>query len=147
MAPRFGRPGLWLLLALAGTGLAAGVLAYLGRGGPPLAQALADPAALSMPLVEAVPGQPHRLRLSADAARRLGIATAAVRPASATGALRLPGALLLDPDALVRLRARFAGEVVALGQYEGAEEGTPASVAHRPLRPGDPVKRNQLMAT
>src|SRR5262249_26609642 len=63
------------------------------------------------------------------------------------GSLKLPGSLLLDPDYLVRVRARFPGEVVVIGPNDGEGDGPiPSPSVRRPLRPGDPVKRNQLLA-
>src|SRR5262249_45591567 len=72
---------------------------------------------------------------------QLGLVTAAVQQAPSRATLRLPGTLLLDPSSLVRVRARFAGEVIAVSSLGAAEDG------RRLLRPGDRVRKHQLLAS
>jgi multidrug efflux pump subunit AcrA (membrane-fusion protein) len=61
---------------------------------------------------------------------------------AATKRLRLSGKLFVDPNRLSRIHARFAGQVVELGRVESAAEDGES----RPLRYGDAVRRDQLLA-
>ncbi|HEX4145001.1 MAG TPA: efflux RND transporter periplasmic adaptor subunit [Pirellulales bacterium] len=54
--------------------------------------------------------------------------------------LRLSGKLFVDPNRLSRVHSRFAGQVVELGRFD------PADGESRPLRHGDAVRRDQLLA-
>jgi cobalt-zinc-cadmium efflux system membrane fusion protein len=61
----------------------------------------------------------------------------------------LAGCLAIPSNRLVRIHPRFAGEVVALGSVGGGEANTPAGespTAGRPLRLGDRVQKDQLLA-
>jgi cobalt-zinc-cadmium efflux system membrane fusion protein len=81
-----------------------------------------------------VPGQPGALRLPADMLTRLGIQSSEVRPrAASVRRLELAGVLAIDPDRMVHVGSRFAGEVVEVG-----------GVALP--RAGDRVKKDQLLA-
>src|SRR3954451_2229138 len=71
---------------------------------------------------------------------RLGVRTEPARVATHPGALVLRGMLAVDPERLVRVRARFGGEVVEVGTTRGAE----GKMRH--LRPGDRVGRDTLLA-
>jgi cobalt-zinc-cadmium efflux system membrane fusion protein len=71
---------------------------------------------------------------------RLGVRSEPARPSTHPGALVLRGALTIDPERLVRVRARFGGEVVEVGTTRGAEG------KERHLRPGDRVARDQTLA-
>ncbi len=90
---------------------------------------------------------PHSIRLSSDGVKSLGIATTRVEPAPPPEPLRLSGSLLLDPSRLVRIHARFPGELVSLGMVpvEAGESG-PGKAELRPLRYGDKVAKDQLLA-
>jgi cobalt-zinc-cadmium efflux system membrane fusion protein len=139
--------GLVILLALI---VGAAVLPTLGITGLPnlLAGKQANKEVLSTgqpaPVaVEAVPGNPNALRVPADVHRTLGIQTAVVDRARTPHPLELAGSLAFNPDRLARIHTRFPGEVVEIGPYEGPGDGL---ASHRPLRFGDPVKENQLLA-
>jgi cobalt-zinc-cadmium efflux system membrane fusion protein len=56
--------------------------------------------------------------------------------------LRLSGKLFVDPNRLSRVHSRFAGQVVELGPVDPAAEVGQS----RPLRYGDAVRRDQLLA-
>src|SRR4051812_48718197 len=71
---------------------------------------------------------------------RLGVRTEPARIATHPGALVLRGMLAIDPERLVRVRARFGGEVVEVGTTRGAE----GKMRH--LRSGDRVGRDTLLA-
>ncbi|MFO0969205.1 MAG: efflux RND transporter periplasmic adaptor subunit [Gemmataceae bacterium] len=89
------------------------------------------------------------IEISPQAVRAMRIETQVVgRTAGRKQTMRLAGCLSLDTNLLARVHSRFAGEVVALGTNLGTEitkreEETPSC---RPLRPGDAVKRGQLLA-
>jgi cobalt-zinc-cadmium efflux system membrane fusion protein len=79
------------------------------------------------------------LRVPAGLLAKLGAQTAEVtaRAAAAPRVLRLSGTLALDPTRVVRVRARSApAEVLEVGQAAGSRE----------LRPGDRVKKGDLLA-
>jgi cobalt-zinc-cadmium efflux system membrane fusion protein len=134
-------------LAWTGAGVAAALLAlgvvagsrYLGQSGEPLAEATERPTG-----AELVKGRRDTLRVPADVLRGLGVRTEVARQALEPQSLELPGSLNLDPSRLVRVHARFPGDVVELGEVtEGRGEfGT----APRPIRFGDTVKKDQLLA-
>jgi cobalt-zinc-cadmium efflux system membrane fusion protein len=93
---------------------------------------------------ELVKGRPDTIRVSHDVIRSLGVQTVVAEEATAPQPLELPGSLALDPDRLVRVHARFPGEVVELGEVtEGSGE---LATAPRPVRFGDEVKKDQLLA-
>jgi cobalt-zinc-cadmium efflux system membrane fusion protein len=89
------------------------------------------------------------VRLPPEMAAKLGIATAEARPRAAAArarVLRLPGSVGLDPARLMRIRVRFApAEVVEIGQV--AEPPDRTRDARRELRPGDAVKKGDLLAS
>jgi RNA polymerase sigma factor (sigma-70 family) len=117
-----------LVLALCLVGAGIGPLVGLAREG--------KPAAAAGP--ELIPAGPPSLRLPADMATRLGVKTAEVRERPALPrVLELTGSLALDT--VTRVRSRFAGEIVELGAHKEGD-GT------RPLRVGDAVKKDQLLA-
>ncbi len=85
--------------------------------------------------------RPHRsddktVVLPPDVLRSLDLRIAEAVPA--TGSRTLPpltGCLAVDPNRMVRIHSRFAGEIVDLGQVDG-----------RTLRNGDKVQANQVLA-
>jgi cobalt-zinc-cadmium efflux system membrane fusion protein len=93
---------------------------------------------------ELVPDRPDTIRVPPDAARSLGVQTVVAEEATAPHPLELPGSLALDPDRMVRVHARFPGEVVELGQATDGS-GDFATVP-RPVRFGDEVTKDQLLA-
>lgn len=99
-------------------------------------------------LFKLVPDKPDALVVSDDAVTAIHLETLAVSPARAPDPLRLPGQLGLDPNNLVPVHSRFAGEVVAVGTFEQkvTDENGKETVVKRLLRYGDPVKRDQILA-
>ncbi len=91
---------------------------------------------------------PATIRVSAAGMKSLGIETARVAHAPPPEPLRLSGSLLLDPNRLVRIHARFPGELVSLGMVpvDPAENGAAPWRNCRPLQYGDKVVKNQLLA-
>ncbi|HVX11864.1 MAG TPA: efflux RND transporter periplasmic adaptor subunit [Pirellulales bacterium] len=86
----------------------------------------------------------NSMQLSAEAVASIGLKLVTVEHAPAPEPLRLPGYLLVDPNTLVPIHSRFPGQVVQLGtteELDGAGQRHP-----RPLRFGDDVKREQLLA-
>jgi cobalt-zinc-cadmium efflux system membrane fusion protein len=88
-----------------------------------------------------VRGSGDGVRLPLNLLAKLGIQAAEVKARAAQPrVLVLQGSLALDPERLTRVRCRFApAEVVEIGK-PGGEEG------NRPLRPGDKVRKGQLLA-
>ncbi len=68
--------------------------------------------------------------------------SAAAIPTRRGGPLRLTGTLVLDPNRLSRVHARFAGQIMELGRFESPTGQEPS----RPLRYGDAVKKDQVLA-
>lgn len=103
--------------------------------------------------VKLVAGLPHTLEVPDDVRTALGIRKGAVdqvavaRPPTAAMPLLLPGSTALDPNRLMRVRARFApAEVVEIGQVpdETARDKHGMTV-FRELRSGDPVRKGALL--
>jgi cobalt-zinc-cadmium efflux system membrane fusion protein len=94
-----------------------------------------------------VPGMKDTLELPRDVVQKLGIQTAEIHAARQTRPLQLTGSLNFDPDHLAPVRARFAGEVVEIGQVEAPpENATNFHTEHRLVRYGDRVTKGQLLA-
>lgn len=102
---------------------------------------LSDPTspdkAASTPAMQLVSSEPGTLRLEPQVVRRLKIEVVPVQSSTTPVAMELFGTLGLDTGRLSRVHARFAGEVVELGQI-GPE---PQS-----LDIGDQVRKGQLLA-
>jgi cobalt-zinc-cadmium efflux system membrane fusion protein len=82
------------------------------------------------------------VRLPVDLRGKLGIQSAEVkaRGMARPRVLELPGSLTIDPERLTRVRCRCVPvEVIEIGKVEGKEED-------RELRPGDKVRKGQLLA-
>ena len=77
------------------------------------------------------------LIVPADVAKRLKVQTEPAQLSTAPSALDLSGSLILDPDRLAHVHARFPGEVVELGK---AGDGS------RPVAFGQHVRKGQLLA-
>jgi cobalt-zinc-cadmium efflux system membrane fusion protein len=95
------------------------------------------------PSAQPVPGDDNGLVLPASVADHVGIKTQVVHAPTEKRKLHLSGTLNLDANALSRVHARFGGEVIEIGPYKPAK----ASEADgRPLRAGDPVEKDALLA-
>src|SRR5262249_43168765 len=95
----------------------------------------------SATLIALSKNHPFSVRLThKNSAERLGITIGEVQPAPPPESLRLPGTLLIDPNRLVHIHTRFAGEAVSIGHVE---DGTTDA---RPLQYGDRVKKGQVLA-
>jgi cobalt-zinc-cadmium efflux system membrane fusion protein len=85
-----------------------------------------------------------------DISSSIGLEIAEVKKATRPRTMPpLPGNLNLDSDRLARVHTRFAGEIVALGTTQGDETGesqADAAASGRPLRFGDRVRKDQLLA-
>src|SRR5205807_7098419 len=85
------------------------------------------------------------IRLHPDAVRAWGLKTTEVQKAPPPAPLRLRGALLLDTDYLARVRSRFGGEVVDIGDAGGASL-LDRSADSGPIVLGARVRADQLLA-
>ncbi len=90
------------------------------------------------------------LAIHGDVSTSIGLQIAEVKKATRPRTMApLPGTLNLDSDRMPRVHARFPGEVMALGTTQG-EESTEArsdsASSGRPLRFGDHVRKDQLLA-
>jgi cobalt-zinc-cadmium efflux system membrane fusion protein len=88
------------------------------------------------------------LELPPEVARERVGETAVVPEKAAKRPLVLSGSLAFDLNHLYRIQSRFAGEVVELGTTTIKKPGIPESSEEnkRPLRYGDEVKRDDLLA-
>lgn len=78
----------------------------------------------------------------ADSAPAAAPASGAAAPATQPRTLVRSGRLVFDANRLSRIHARFAGNVVSIGQVQSGD----ATDQGRPLRFGDPVKQGQVLA-
>jgi cobalt-zinc-cadmium efflux system membrane fusion protein len=84
------------------------------------------------------------LIVSEAALKAIDLETTAVQAAPEPDPLLLPGYLSVDPNRLVPIHSRFPGQVIELGRITARDvDGT---VNDRPLRYGDPVKKDDLLA-
>jgi cobalt-zinc-cadmium efflux system membrane fusion protein len=105
--------------------------------------------------VELVKDQPHTLRVPEPVRIALGIRKGGqdqieiVQAPTQTRPLTLYGSTALDPGRLVRIRARFAPcEVVKIGEhpvYPGEPGNVSGQTEYRELRPGDRVKKGDVL--
>jgi cobalt-zinc-cadmium efflux system membrane fusion protein len=93
---------------------------------------------------------PDTITVPADVSSSIGLQLAEVKRASrARNMPPLPGSLNVDSDRMPRVLSRFAGEIMALGTTQGLESANTqveASSSGRPLRVGDHVRKDQLLA-
>jgi cobalt-zinc-cadmium efflux system membrane fusion protein len=105
--------------------------------------------------VELVPDQAHTLWVPEQVRTALGIRKGGkdqievVKVPTTTRPLTLYGSTALDPGRLVRIRARFAPcEVIKIGEhavYPGEPGNTSGQTEYRELRPGDRVKKGDVL--
>lgn len=142
------------LLIVTVLGLASLALMGLCALAMPRVRNLIHPAVTELPAsaefglpARLVPEKPDTLRLTPDAASKLKVQTTLVQSAPPPESLKLVGTLLIEPNSLARVRARFAGEVAQLGTSAGAGQGpSPSTGSHRPIRLGDKVTKDQVLA-
>jgi cobalt-zinc-cadmium efflux system membrane fusion protein len=95
------------------------------------------------------PVRPYTMRLAPETVRGLQVRVAPVKKA---GKLVLPaqiGTLGYDTDRLYAVRPRFQGEVIKIGEFTPNSkhlESFQKFLKHRPLSPGDPVKKGDVLA-
>ena len=117
---------------------------FLGPGATPPAEGVESPQAKLKESAHLVDGRRDILLVPGDVLRSLGVQMAPATRATEGQPLVLRGSLALDSDRLVRVHARFGGEVVEIGKTTaGAGE---FATAPRALRPGDKVAKDELLA-
>ncbi len=92
---------------------------------------------------------PDTLAVTPDVIKSLGVRTVEARPATKPRPLPpLAGSLALDADRMTRVHARFPGEIVQIGTTAQPETAGAAwqPTVLRPLRFGDKVEKDQLLA-
>jgi cobalt-zinc-cadmium efflux system membrane fusion protein len=147
------RPRRRRLLMLAGAGLvAAALLAVLAAVGMPDLQRILHPSSgtPAAPDLERtgsrLTDRPEEIELSADAAREMGICTEKVPRDVPPRVLNLLGSLTFNPNRLTSVKSLFPGKVISVGTTS-EPNGSPSSPSRqRPLRYGDPVKKDDLLA-
>lgn len=97
--------------------------------------------------VRLVADRPNTFTISPGVVKTLKVETTLVEKATHPRLLRLTGSLSFDPSYMVRVRSRFAGEVIDPGYANGPR--TPSAsfpTGAASLRPGDRVEKGQLLA-
>ncbi len=139
-----------LLFALIG-----GVVLYRGGlqkarnpGGKFSKGRVVEPSTTPPGLLSIVPGKPSSVRIGNEGMRVLGIDTVRVEAAPPPEPLKLSGSILLDPNRMVRVHARFPGELVSLGSVpvKASRSEDEAIVERRPLQFEDKVTKGQILA-
>jgi membrane fusion protein, heavy metal efflux system len=142
------RTAFFLTLGVAALiGLYAGVLKWDSAYGSRLIETESEAASTEPPLVKLCPVA-DTIQVSAAGLKTIGLQTVEVGPAPPPEPLRLPGSLSLDTDRMVRIHARFPGELVRLGETVNVDrlaDGTELP-EERPLRFGDVVAKGQILA-
>ena len=90
------------------------------------------------PPAELAPGTTDTLIIQESTVQSMRLTAQAVHEVTAEMTLRLTGRLMIDPNRLVHVHTRFSGEIVRIGETSGDSP--------RPLRMGDPVVKDQLLA-
>ena len=98
--------------------------------------------------VQLVPGERETIRVPLHVIKALGVKTFRVEEGQPPAPLRLEGSLFPDPNRLTHVHTRFPGEVVEIGLIEGPsdEPERRGELVQRPIRFGDTVHKNQLLA-
>jgi cobalt-zinc-cadmium efflux system membrane fusion protein len=104
------------------------------------------PAEVRAAQAELVEGRPDTIRLPADVVTRLGVKTQGAKPALERRPLELSGSLAFDSNRLARVHTRFGGEVVDLGRVADTDSPLATAAAGHPVRFGDRVAKDQLLA-
>jgi cobalt-zinc-cadmium efflux system membrane fusion protein len=136
--------------------LAAGIVVtaltiYLTRQLPAFAQTSesTEPAAKGRLAVELVEDVPHTLIVPERVQKALGIrGNEVARVPTQARPLVMPGSTALDPARVMHIRTRFNAEVVDIAKIPDENQRLPKGQGQtvlRELRPGDPVKKNDLL--
>lgn len=99
-------------------------------------------------LVHWIPGRPEAVQITDEGLKTFGVETVSVEQSPPPEPLRLSGSILLDPNRMVRIHARFPGELVSLGTVpvHASRAGDDAVIERRPLQFGDHVSKGQILA-
>ncbi len=99
-------------------------------------------------MLQVVSGEPDKIQITSEVLKNLRIETVPVEHAPPPEPLRLSGSILLDPNRMVRIHARFPGELVSLGTVpvHASRTGDDTVVERRPLQFGDRVTKGQIVA-
>lgn len=99
-------------------------------------------------LLKLVPGKTDSLQVPENVWKTLGVKSSPVSVGAPPKPLQLAGRLFIDSTRVARVHSRFSGEIVSIGTHDcvavsGVNDGKPKT---RPLRYGDAVKKDQLLA-
>src|SRR5581483_9129987 len=114
-----------------------GVLQWDRAYGSKLTEHSLDVPPAGAPLIELATDRPDTIRLTDAGMKTVGVPTVEVQAAPPPEPLRLPGSILLDPNRMVRIHARFPGELVSVATVPK----NPPTVHGRQLRFGDRVEK------
>jgi membrane fusion protein, heavy metal efflux system len=98
--------------------------------------------------VELVEDVPHTLSVPERVRNALGIQESVVAQAPKQARpLVMPGSTALDPTRVMRVRTRFNAEVIEITQVpDGLRRTAFGETASREIRPGDPVRKGDVLA-
>jgi membrane fusion protein, heavy metal efflux system len=130
----------WVIVGLAV--LAVGIAALRGFEQWEHPPQVFDPEHDPDALVTLAPGQTDTVQFASGALAKMGYRLATVEPAPPPPPLRMHGQVEMDPNLMLRIKARFPGNVVEIADFEAADPAAPK----RPLQFGDRVHKGQLLA-
>jgi membrane fusion protein, heavy metal efflux system len=138
-----------LLILLAGVALTTTAV-YFGPHAFSSSEKAADknPVTKSRLAVELVEEIPHTLSVPERVRKSLGIQEgASAQTPKQARPLVMPGSTALDPGRVMRVRTRFNAEIVELAQVpDGVRRTSGGETAMREIRPGDRVKKGEVLA-
>src|SRR5262249_14311126 len=107
-----------------------------------------QPPAKTRLAVELAEDVPHTLVVPERVRKALGIQESMVaQPPTQARPLVMPGSTALDPARVIRIRTRFNAEVVEIARVpDEARRTSTEETARRELRPGDRVKKGDILA-
>jgi len=137
------------LIVVAGIAVTAGAI-YGPRGLSALGNKAANKEAAAKPrlAVELAEDLPHTLVVPERVRKALGIEESAVAQAPKQARpLVMPGSTALDPAHVMRVRTRFNADVAQIAQVvDGDRRTVSGETAFREIRPGDRVKKGDVLA-
>jgi cobalt-zinc-cadmium efflux system membrane fusion protein len=108
-----------------------------------------DSASNGGSVLDVAQGQLHGIRITSARIKELGIQLVEVKPAPPPEPLRLSGTTLLDPNSMVRIHARFPGELVGMGNVSAGDTRRANDIGvfePRALQYGDIVFKGEILA-
>jgi cobalt-zinc-cadmium efflux system membrane fusion protein len=137
-----------LLLAVGGVVTVLTISGRAGSSGASNAPAEDKRPARPRVIVELVEGIPHTIRIPETVRTGLAIQESLItQPPTQGRPLIMPGSTALDPARVMRVKSRFNAQVVEIGEVVDSTQRSPdGETIMRGLRPGDKVRKNDVLA-